>query len=192
MRPIATDGLSVCLPVTIVNPAKKAEPIEMPFGIWTRVCSRNHVLDEVHISACDGAILRAKRADSGHMQRSIYSKRLSRGQNRCGAGAERGVGYGDAHWRNLANTTEPSVCSSQTALCQITLTICLLKPTVKLRHLFFYSLYSPSFPIPLSAFLLAAQVRLLLTVVRDAFVNYILLTCLLVFIIANIFTIELH
>jgi len=31
---------------------------------------------------------------------------------------------GGAHWRNLANTTEPSVCSRDAALCQITLTTC--------------------------------------------------------------------
>jgi len=28
----------------------------------------------------------------------------------------------DAHWHHLANTTEPSVCGSDVALCQITLT----------------------------------------------------------------------
>jgi len=27
-----------------------------------------------------------------------------------------------AHWRHLANTTEPSVCGGDAALCQITLT----------------------------------------------------------------------
>jgi len=32
-------------PVTVVSPAKSAEPIEMPFGSWARVGSRNHVLD---------------------------------------------------------------------------------------------------------------------------------------------------
>ena len=37
---------SVCLSVTIVSPAKTAEPIEMPFGIWTRVDLRKHVLDD--------------------------------------------------------------------------------------------------------------------------------------------------
>jgi len=31
--------------------------------------------------------------------------------------------YG-AHWRHLANTTEPPVCGGDAALCQITLTIC--------------------------------------------------------------------
>ena len=29
-----------------------------------------------------------------------------------------------AHWRHLANTTEPSMCGGDAALCQITLTTC--------------------------------------------------------------------
>jgi len=29
-----------------VSPAKTAEPIEMPFGLWNRVSQNNHVLDE--------------------------------------------------------------------------------------------------------------------------------------------------
>ena len=29
-----------------------------------------------------------------------------------------------AHWRHLANTTEPSMCCGDAALCQITLTTC--------------------------------------------------------------------
>jgi len=39
MRPIVKDGLawSVGLSVTIVSPAKTAEQIKMPFGLWTRV-----------------------------------------------------------------------------------------------------------------------------------------------------------
>jgi len=31
-----------------VSPAKTAEPIDMPFGLWARVGSMNHVLDRVH------------------------------------------------------------------------------------------------------------------------------------------------
>jgi len=31
--------------VTIMRTAKTAEPIEMPFGVWTRVGSGNRVLD---------------------------------------------------------------------------------------------------------------------------------------------------
>jgi len=51
MRPIVTDGVgwslcrSVGRSVAIVSPAKTAEPIEMPFGLWTRVGPRKHVLD---------------------------------------------------------------------------------------------------------------------------------------------------
>ena len=37
---------SVYLSVTQVSPAKTAEPIEMPFGLRTRVGPRDHVLDE--------------------------------------------------------------------------------------------------------------------------------------------------
>ena len=50
MPPIVTDhvawsvGLSVCHSVT-PNPCKTAEPIEMPFGLWTRVVPRKHLLD---------------------------------------------------------------------------------------------------------------------------------------------------
>ena len=29
-----------------------------------------------------------------------------------------------AHWRHLANTTEPSMCGGDAALCKITLTTC--------------------------------------------------------------------
>jgi len=37
---------TVCLSVTLVSPAKMDEPIEMLFGLRTRVGSRNHVLYE--------------------------------------------------------------------------------------------------------------------------------------------------
>jgi len=63
MWPIVTDRVawSVSLSVTIVNPAKTAEPIEVPFGLWTLVSPRNHVLDGVQISPWEGAILSAER-----------------------------------------------------------------------------------------------------------------------------------
>jgi len=44
-------GLSVSLSVTIVSPTKTAEPIEMPFVMWSRVGHRKHVLDGLHIGA---------------------------------------------------------------------------------------------------------------------------------------------
>jgi len=50
-----------------VSPAKTAEPMEMLFGLWTRLGPRKHALD------------------------------------------------GGAHWRNLANTIEPSMCGCDAA-----------------------------------------------------------------------------
>ena len=47
-------------------------------------------------------------------------------QQQYGADADWGVLDGGAHWRHLANTTEPSVCGGDAALCQITLTTCCL------------------------------------------------------------------
>jgi len=49
MRHLAIDVawsacLSLCLLVKSVSPAKTDEPIEMPFGLWTRVGPRDHVL----------------------------------------------------------------------------------------------------------------------------------------------------
>ena len=49
MRPIATDvltlrGLCVCVSVGTMSPAKTSEPIEMPFGMWTRVSPRNYLV----------------------------------------------------------------------------------------------------------------------------------------------------
>ena len=47
MQPVVTDGVawSVGQSVMIVSPAKMAEPIEMPFGVWTQVDLGNHALD---------------------------------------------------------------------------------------------------------------------------------------------------
>jgi len=39
--------LSVCLSITIVSCTKTAEPIKMPFGLWTQVGPRKHVLDGI-------------------------------------------------------------------------------------------------------------------------------------------------
>jgi len=55
---------SVCLSVTIVIPAKKAEPIEMSFGMWSPAGPRNHVLDGYPDPPCEGAILKGK--SGGH------------------------------------------------------------------------------------------------------------------------------
>ena len=39
----------VCGSLIAVNPAKMTEPIEMPFGLWTRVNPRNNELGGVQI-----------------------------------------------------------------------------------------------------------------------------------------------
>jgi len=55
VQPIVTDGAawsvgrSASLSATIVSPAKTAEPIDMPFGMWTWVGPKNCVLDGVQI-----------------------------------------------------------------------------------------------------------------------------------------------
>jgi len=66
MRPTVTDRVarsarrSVRLSVTLVNPAKTAEPIEMPFGLRARMGSRNHILDGGPNPPCERAILGGK------------------------------------------------------------------------------------------------------------------------------------
>jgi len=63
MRPIVTDGVAwsvcrsvglsvcrlICQSITVVNPAKTAESMEMPFELWAWMGPMNHVLNEVKI-----------------------------------------------------------------------------------------------------------------------------------------------
>jgi len=51
----------VCRSVTLVSRAKMAEPIEMLFGLRTRVGPVNHVLDGGPDPPWEGAILRGER-----------------------------------------------------------------------------------------------------------------------------------
>ena len=53
-------SLSVCLFVTLVSPAKTAEPIEMPFGLRTWLGPKDHVLDGVQIPPWEGANFRGR------------------------------------------------------------------------------------------------------------------------------------
>jgi len=48
-RPSSVVCRSVSQSVTLASPAKMAEPIEMPFGLWAWMSPRNHVLDGVQI-----------------------------------------------------------------------------------------------------------------------------------------------
>jgi len=67
-----------------VSCAKTAEPIETPFGTWTRVGPRNHILVSctILIPTREAALLRAKMGPAwdiaGHVGRSIFRKRLNR------------------------------------------------------------------------------------------------------------------
>ena len=58
MRPVVKDGVawSVGRSVTVVSPAKTAEPIDMPFGLWSWVGQRN-LLGGVQILTREAAIL---------------------------------------------------------------------------------------------------------------------------------------
>jgi len=62
MRPIVTDRVawSVGLSVTVVSPAKTAQPIEMPFGLRTGIGPRNHCITRGSDPPLEGAITRGK------------------------------------------------------------------------------------------------------------------------------------
>jgi len=143
MRPIVTDRvawsvcLSVCLSVTVVSPAETAEPIEMPFGLRTRVGPRNHVLDGGQHPPWEGAILKvyghsagicAKTAEPIDLPFGLWTRVGPRKHkfNRIRQTAPM-FPHGRAHCRHLANANEPSVCCCYAALCQITLTTCYLR-----------------------------------------------------------------
>ena len=102
MWPIVTDrvawsvGQLVCLSVTLVSPAKTTEPIEMPFGLRTRVGPGNHVLDGGPALPMGRAILRRKGGRPivkyRDTLRSPVQKRLNQSRCRMGCGLECTVG----------------------------------------------------------------------------------------------------
>jgi len=112
-----------------------AEPTKTLFGMWTRVGPRNHVLDGGPYPPCKMAILRgkgaahckvlglsavssAKTAEPIEMPFGIWTL----------VGPRKHVLGGDAHWRHLKNTIEPSMCGGDAACCQITLATCIFRP----------------------------------------------------------------
>jgi len=118
--------------------AKTAEPIEMPFGLWTQVGPRKHKFNHMCQLApvCTSSIIFArwrqcaqrhsamscaKMADPidllfGLCTRVVRRKdkfsRICQVASMCA--------HGRARWRHLANTIEPSVCCGDAALRQIT------------------------------------------------------------------------
>ena len=90
----------VCRSVTLVSPAETAAPIEMPFGLRTRVGSRNDVLDRCPDPPWEGANLRGgkghpivKHRDS---LRSSVQKRLNLNRCRLGCGLGSCVRWGSS------------------------------------------------------------------------------------------------
>ena len=110
-----------------VSPAITDELIEMPFGFWTRVGPRNHVLDRVQIPLWQGTSLRGEGAARckilQHFAMSC-AKRLNRSICRLACGL--GWAEGSNRIRHLASAIEPSVCCGDAALCHITFTTCCL------------------------------------------------------------------
>jgi len=101
MWPIVTDGVAwfLCLFVKIVSTAKTAEPTEMPFGLWTRMGSRNHVLEGVqgHIWRRKGQIVCRELCKNGWIDPdAIWYVDWGGSKEAC-------IKWG-AHWRHTANT----------------------------------------------------------------------------------------
>ena len=110
-RSVAASWSVCCL---YSQPAKTAEPIEMPFGLWTRVGPRNHVLNGVQIATREGAILRGESGRPGHTQRCPAVSILSDSM-RMPIGVYK-MGVTLALCRYVSNTIEPSMCGGDIAL----------------------------------------------------------------------------
>jgi len=67
-------SMCVCLLDITVSCAKTAETIEMPFWVWTRMGSRNHVLDGVWITLWYGVLLVSFRGTYYGMPRRVVSR----------------------------------------------------------------------------------------------------------------------
>jgi len=76
MRPILKDGVawSVGRSVTVMSPAKTAEPIDMSFGLWSLVGQRNHVglFGGVQVLTREAAILTGVWPIEEHCKTEFY------------------------------------------------------------------------------------------------------------------------
>jgi len=112
---------------TGVGCVKMTEPIEMPFGLWSRVGLRNHALVWVQIAPCQGAIFRGNDMPMHAGRHSAVN---------CAKmvepidmpfwlwmGEPRKHVHTGSTWRIPMNH-EPCVCCGDAAFCQITLTTC--------------------------------------------------------------------
>ena len=112
-------GLSVCHDR---DPAKMADTNEMPFGMWTPVGPRNLIADEGPDPHMQRAILRGWLVEDFLVVNILKAIQQGAAPYRCKCRL-RCTRQG-ARWRHLANTTEPSTCSGDAALHQITATAC--------------------------------------------------------------------
>jgi len=89
-----------------VSPEKTAEPIEMPFGMWTRLDARKHAVDEdPDRRACEVEILTGKSGQTRTCWAVYILKTTQPGQQWYGADADwvlDGVHIG-ATWRIRLN-----------------------------------------------------------------------------------------
>jgi len=89
------------------------------------VGQRNRVLDGLQISKREGECnFDGEKGPARTYLAVDIVKATQQGQNRYSANSDWGVLDGGAHWHNLANTIEPSVCGGDTALCQTGNTFC--------------------------------------------------------------------
>jgi len=131
MLPTKYRGLSVCH--TLVSPAKTAEPIEMPSGLWALMCPRNSVLDGGPEMLRDVAVATnfgTKIAITGFVWMIATRLLVLKGvwvvgqQNADNADTLQpvkgtlpwqpffGFLYVGAYWRHLANTTTIHMCEA--------------------------------------------------------------------------------
>ena len=100
------------------EPAKTAEPIEMPFELRTQLGRRNRVLDRVQLAPCKGKIFRGKNTPGHARRHSAVSHAKTAEPIVMPFGLLIRVGpmkqvlggvHTDTTWRN---TTEPFMCGS--------------------------------------------------------------------------------
>jgi len=121
----------VCRSVTLVSPAKTAEPIDMSFGLWTRMGPKESCVRWGPDPPWEGAMFgeRAPIVKYTEFLLSAVQKTVEPIDLPFGLwtrlGQRKHKFNALVRWRrNVAITTEPSVCCGDAALCQITLTTC--------------------------------------------------------------------
>ena len=117
--------LSVSLSVTVVSPAKTTEvdePINLPFGLSTRVGSRKHVLDGagVYVSPMEMGKFDGKLGGPfysiGKLCRELCKMAAEPIEITFRVGQRKQVLRGSAHWRHLLNNIKPSMCGGDAVL----------------------------------------------------------------------------